>query len=357
MLCVCWGKGELGVEDPVCGAGGVGGGVGWGRGVGGAREPEVVEGEGEGGRGGGGVGGVGGGSGRGGGGGGGEGGRDGSGAGDGPAGIEADGYGAEREGGGAHAVEGVRERGQEAHRAGRVHDEHDAAFGKTPFSQQEQTDGLTREKGIDGVLYYAPLLFQQAGLVSDSSSFLASGLSGVVIFATTIPAVLLADRWPRRVPVVHGGFALTAIMLVIGSLYASGSVASDHGAGRWVVVAFIFLFTFVYSATWAVTITVYASEVQPIRTRAAASSLGRSGNWIVNWIVAFTTPIFLMKSSYGVYFLFGGSCLVTSMVCFLWMPETRGLSLEEIDHVFERDGEESRVESIVNFVRGRDEKR
>ncbi|KAJ4295504.1 hypothetical protein N0V90_007517 [Kalmusia sp. IMI 367209] len=210
--------------------------------------------------------------------------------------------------------------------------------------------------GIDGVLYYAPLLFQQAGLVSESSSFLASGLSGVVIFATTIPAVLIADRWSRRSSVIYGGFVLAAIMLVIGALYAANAVFSDRGAGRWVVVVFIFLFTFVYSGTWAVTISIYASEVQPIRTRAAASSLGRSGNWIVNWIVAFTTPIFLTKSSSGVYFLFGAACLLTSVVCFLWMPETRGLSLEEIDDIFEKADEQSRVNSIINIVRGREEK-
>jgi len=143
-------------------------------------------------------------------------------------------------------------------------------------------------------------------------------------------------------------------MFVIGTLYAANAVFSDHGAGRWVVVAFIFLFTMMYSATWAVTISIYASEVQPIKTRAAATSLGRSGNWIVNWIVAFTTPIFLTRSSSGAYFLFGASCLLTSAVCFLWMPETRGLSLEEIDNVFELGKGRSRVKSLIEAMRKRD---
>lgn len=158
----------------------------------------------------------------------------------------------------------------------------------------------------------------------------------MVIFVTTVPAVLLADCWSRRASVIWGGFFLAATMLVIGALYAANAVFSDYGAGRWVVVVFIFLFTFVYSGTWAVTISIYASEVQPMKTRAAASSLGRSGNWVVNWIIAFTTPIFLTHSSCGVYFLFGASCLLTSVVCFLWMPETRGLPLEEIDGIFDK---------------------
>jgi hypothetical protein len=56
----------------------------------------------------------------------------------------------------------------------------------------------------------------------------------------------------------------------------------------------------------------------------------------LNWIVAFTTPIFLSKSSFGVYFLFGGCILLMVAVCATMMPETMGRSLEEIDAAFDR---------------------
>jgi MFS family permease len=52
--------------------------------------------------------------------------------------------------------------------------------------------------GIDGVLYYAPLLFQQAGLASDEASFLASGVSALAMLAVTIPASYWCDHWGRR---------------------------------------------------------------------------------------------------------------------------------------------------------------
>lgn len=54
----------------------------------------------------------------------------------------------------------------------------------------------------------------------------------------------------------------------------------------------------------------------------------------MNWIIAFTTPIFLAKSTFGVYFLFGSATLLTAIVCVFWMPETRGRSLEDIDAEF-----------------------
>ena len=80
---------------------------------------------------------------------------------------------------------------------------------------------------------------------------------------------------------------------------------------------------------------------------------------MVNWIVAFTTPIFLEYSSYGVYFLFGCSSLLVVIVAILFMPETRGKTLEEIDAAFRRPQTESQgnrdielddalVEPVVN---------
>lgn len=52
---------------------------------------------------------------------------------------------------------------------------------------------------------------------------------------------------------------------------------------------------------------------------------------IANFIVALTTPILLAKSSFAIYYLFGGCTLLTVLVCFFWMPETKGRSLESID--------------------------
>lgn len=56
----------------------------------------------------------------------------------------------------------------------------------------------------------------------------------------------------------------------------------------------------------------------------------------MNWIVAFTTPIFLAHSTFGVYFLFGGASILVAIICIFFLPETRGKSLEEIDGYFRR---------------------
>ncbi|TAQ91181.1 hypothetical protein B7494_g564 [Chlorociboria aeruginascens] len=182
---------------------------------------------------------------------------------------------------------------------------------------------------------YAPILFQSAGLSSSTSSFLASGISALLIFLVTIPAFLLCDSWGRKTSTLVGGTVQGLCMVIIGILYASDSVHSHSGPGRWVVIIMIYLFAVVFSAAWGVGFRVYVSEIQPMESRAGAASLSLSANWISNWIVAFTTPIFLARSNSGVYFLWGGASWFTVAVCALCMPETRGKSLEEIQGLFE----------------------
>jgi len=132
-----------------------------------------------------------------------------------------------------------------------------------------------------------------------------------------------------------GGVGLTSCMMIIGSLYVTRSVHS-YGSARWVVIVLVFVFGLFYSATWGVVGKVYASEIQPPNTRAAANCLAQGLNFFTNWMVAFFTPILLANSSFGAYFLFGSLSLSTVVVLFVYMPETRGRSLESIQEAFSR---------------------
>ncbi|KAF2638391.1 putative MFS sugar transporter [Massarina eburnea CBS 473.64] len=196
--------------------------------------------------------------------------------------------------------------------------------------------GMQQMSGIDGVLYYAPLLFERAGLTSAGASFLASGVSAIVIFAVTIPALIWADKWGRRESTIYGGLGLSIIMFLMGGLYAGNAVHDNHGVGRWIVIVSIYLFAVVFCTSWAVGIKIYVAESQPQRSRASATSLAHGSNWITNFLVALTTPILLDRSAFGAYFLFGGCTLLTAVVCFIWMPETKGKALDEISEAFSR---------------------
>lgn len=214
--------------------------------------------------------------------------------------------------------------------------------------------GMQQFSGIDGVLYvssfsllstsfarqythyvkYAPLLFQQAGLSSSDTSFLASAVSAIVIFLVTIPGLLFSDKWGRRQSTIYGGLGLSVTMFLIGGLYA-GHAVHPSGIGRWIVILAIYIFVAIFCVSWAVGIRIYAAECQPQRTRASATNLAHGSNWLANFLVALTTPILLAKSSYGAYFLFGGCTLLTALTCVVFMPETKGKSLDEIETAFQ----------------------
>ena len=126
--------------------------------------------------------------------------------------------------------------------------------------------GFLQLSGIDAVLYvgnplpltvadiadntqYAPLLFQQAGLQSSEASFLASGVSGIVIVAASIPAMLFADRWGRRTITMVGGAGMSITMLVMAGIYAGKAVHPHSGGGRWVAIVCIYFYSVLVSRT------------------------------------------------------------------------------------------------------------
>ncbi|KAI0487738.1 general substrate transporter [Xylaria cf. heliscus] len=195
--------------------------------------------------------------------------------------------------------------------------------------------GMVQLSGIDAILYYAPILFKQAGLDSDNATFLASGVSGILMLAITIPAFLLADKWGRRTSAITGGVILSGCMFLIGALYAS-DVVHPSGIARWVVIVSVFVFSLTYCATWGIVGRIYASEIQPDHTRAAATCVAQGLGFFTNWLVAILAPVLLDASSSAAYFLFGALALSTVVVLVAYMPETRGRTLEDIQDAFHK---------------------
>ncbi|KAK3075305.1 hypothetical protein LTR53_001506 [Teratosphaeriaceae sp. CCFEE 6253] len=206
--------------------------------------------------------------------------------------------------------------------------------------------GMVQLCGIDGIMYYAPTLFAQAGLPENTAGFLASGLSGILVVVISIPAAILADKWGRRTSVIVGGVLLSSLMFLMGAMYAARAVHHD-GPGRWVVIISIFAFSLSYAATWAFVGKIYASEIQPGHTRAASNAVAQGLNFFTNGIVALITPILLAKSAFGAYFLFGGLSFGTLVVLALYMPETRGEPLESIQEVFSRPLQLHGIEKLL----------
>ncbi|KAH8923423.1 general substrate transporter [Atractiella rhizophila] len=187
--------------------------------------------------------------------------------------------------------------------------------------------------GIDAVLYYAPVVFANAGLSATTSSLIASGVTGIVLLLVVIFVAPFMDRLGRRTLAIYGGITIAFSLFMQGILYASK--ATNAAGARWTVIAMIEVFIVAFAASWGVGMRMYISEIQSGRTRAAATSLATATNQGVNFLIALTTPLFLAASSSGPYFLFGSTTTLAVIICLLYMPETRGVSLENIDKAFQ----------------------
>ncbi|GAP90668.1 putative general substrate transporter [Rosellinia necatrix] len=206
--------------------------------------------------------------------------------------------------------------------------------------------------GIDVVLYYAPIIFQQAGIGSTRATFLASGVSGIVMLVSTIPAQIWIDRWGRRRPLIYGGAAMSACLIIIGSLYAkfgergATEITLRSTTAQWFVIVLTYIFVANFSWSWAVVGKIYSCEIIPTHIRAKVASLELLANWLVNFAVTLSAPVFLRSSPSGPYFLYGFATLVAVGVCIV-MPETKGKSLEEIESDFEKSNTETLPESTA----------
>ncbi len=137
---------------------------------------------------------------------------------------------------------------------------------------------------------YVPTLFSQAGLSSTTSSFLASGVSGILTAVITFccqwfqdkckmsllltsSALLSRDSRATSYPNDRRFCRVWSAMLIIGSIYLSR--ANNTESGRTAIICFIYIFIAGFISSWAIVCRIVCNEVQPTQTHAAVSSLGQ----------------------------------------------------------------------------------
>ncbi|KAH0312934.1 putative MFS monosaccharide transporter, partial [Aureobasidium melanogenum] len=193
--------------------------------------------------------------------------------------------------------------------------------------------------GINAINYYAPFIFQNFGFTGNTTSLLATGVVGVIEFLLTIPAVLYVDKFGRKSILLAGAIGMATCHFIVAGLIGSyeGSWGSHLAAG-WVCIVFvltsqtIFIGNFAYS--WGPVSWIVVSEVFPLSMRAKGVSLGGSANWLNNFAVGLSTSPFIEASQFGAFIFFGCITVVAALWVFFFLPETKGLTLEEMDELF-----------------------
>ncbi|KAK4636496.1 putative quinate permease [Fulvia fulva] len=189
--------------------------------------------------------------------------------------------------------------------------------------------------GINAILYYAPQIFAGLGLSSNTTSLLATGVVGIAMWLATFPAVAYVDKLGRKPILVSGAIGMATCHIIIAVIVAKNqSDWESHSAAGWAAVAMVWLFVVFFGYSWGPCAWIVIAEIWPISQRPYGIALGASSNWMNNFIVGQVTPDMLTGMTYGTYLFFG--ILTFLGAGFIWFafPETKGLSLEEMDVLF-----------------------
>jgi sugar porter (SP) family MFS transporter len=186
--------------------------------------------------------------------------------------------------------------------------------------------------GINTVIYFAPQIFQAAGLSSASVSILATAGVGAVNVALTIVSMWLIDRAGRRVLLLWslGGMAATLLILAVGFAFGAS------GATGWLTVLSVAAYVAFFAVGLGPVFWLLIAEIFPLAVRGRAMSLATISNWGFNLLVTITfLGLIDLFGRVGTFLLYAVLTLVALVFTAVLVPETKGRSLEEIEDALE----------------------
>lgn len=184
--------------------------------------------------------------------------------------------------------------------------------------------------GINFVLYYAPQILEQAGLGGEESLFNSIAI-GIVNLVFTLIGVRLIDRLGRRQLIIIGSVGYIISLLMVGYCFYSD-------ASPTMLLTFICIFIASHAIGQGAVIWVFISEIFPNRVRAYGQSWGTSTHWVFAAIITLITPFFideevgkLKDALWYIYYFFAGMMVLQLLWAIFKMPETKGVSLEDLE--------------------------
>ncbi|MGA2017270.1 MAG: sugar porter family MFS transporter [Opitutaceae bacterium] len=179
--------------------------------------------------------------------------------------------------------------------------------------------------GINAVLYFAPRIFELTGLGAKAALLQSVGI-GITNLLFTFAGLRLIDRIGRRTLLYVGSF---------GYILSLGLTSWAFFTGHFAIVpACIFAFIAAHAIGQGAVIWVFISEIFPNRHRATGQSLGSLTHWVFAALLTTFFPSMVTAFPAGYVFLFFCGMMVLQLVWVrLMVPETKGISLEEIEHL------------------------
>lgn len=178
--------------------------------------------------------------------------------------------------------------------------------------------------GINAVIMFSPEMFKAAGVQSDIA-LANSMLVGFVNFLMTIVALRLVDSKGRKTLLLWG-----AAGMILSLAYLTYEFSKDTQSPAGVLIALLAYISF-FAASFAPVMWVIISEIYPVHIKGMAMSFSTAISWLCTFLTIQFTPI--ISGALGmqwVFGIFGIFSVIAFVFVKIWIPETKGKSLEQI---------------------------
>jgi MFS family permease len=178
--------------------------------------------------------------------------------------------------------------------------------------------------GINAIIYFAPRVFESAGISTEDALFSTIGI-GVINLVATMLGLYLIDRIGRKMLMYIGSVGYIISLSLMAYSYFGGFIPPQ------LLPYFVFGFIASHAIGQGSVIWVFIAEIFPNELRAFGQSLGSFTHWILAAVVANVFPYFANTYGAGNIFAFFALMMVLQLLWVIFrMPETKGKSLEEI---------------------------
>ncbi|PHH64476.1 hypothetical protein CDD81_4551 [Ophiocordyceps australis] len=204
--------------------------------------------------------------------------------------------------------------------------------------------------GVNFIFYYSTPFLKSTGAISNS--FLISLIFTLVNVCSTPLSFWTVERFGRRTILLVGAFGMLVCQFLVAIIGVTvgfnhthpdpanpGEQIADNIPAVNAQIAFIAIFIFWFASTWGPGAWIVIGEIFPLPIRSRGVGLSTASNWLWNTIIAVITPYMVgetrgnLKSS--VFFVWGSLCTCAFVYAYFLIPETKGLSLEQVDKMME----------------------
>ncbi|KAF1822825.1 general substrate transporter [Dissoconium aciculare CBS 342.82] len=207
--------------------------------------------------------------------------------------------------------------------------------------------------GVNFIFYYSTPFLQSTGAIDNV--FLISLIFTLVNVCSTPISFYTVEKFGRRPLLIWGAFGMLICQFLVAIIgvtvgFNKTYVIGQDAAGNNILrafnlsavnaqIAFIAIFIFFFASTWGPGAWVLIGEIFPLPIRSRGVALSTASNWLWNTIIGVITPFMVaedkgnLKSS--VFFVWGGLCTCAFVYAYFLIPETKGLSLEQVDKMME----------------------